>query len=87
MAFTGMAKTKREELQIPSEVLSGDFIKEFVRNVGVELAATCAVLGGQLAQDAVNVVGGREQPIQNMVLFDGEEGRGDVLALCPVVGV
>lgn len=29
------------------------------------------------------MLGAREQPIQNMMLFDGEESRGEVYALMP----
>ena len=41
----------------------------------------CAFLGGQLAQDVINVLGGREQPVQNFVVFDGEELKGLVYCL------
>ncbi|KAF3044401.1 hypothetical protein E8E12_010270 [Didymella heteroderae] len=43
-----------------------------------------AFLGGQLAQDVINVLGQREQPIQNLMLFDGEESAGPVYALHPI---
>ena len=52
--------------------------------MGSEIAPVCAFLGGQLAQDVINVVGGKEQPIQNMLLFDGEESKGPVYALHPI---
>ena len=43
-----------------------------------------AFLGGQLAQDVINVLGQREQPIQNFLLFDGEDSKGPVYALHPI---
>lgn len=45
----------------------------------------CAVLGAQVAQDVINVLGGREQPVQNMMLFDGEASVAPVYALYPIV--
>ena len=43
-----------------------------------------AALGGILAQDIINVLGKREQPIQNMILFDGEEYQAPMYALHPI---
>jgi hypothetical protein len=37
-----------------------------------------------LAQDAINVLGKREQPIQNLVLFDGEEYQAPMYSLHPI---
>lgn len=55
-----------------------------MQNVGSEISPVCAFLGGQLAQDVINVVGGKEQPIQNILLFDGERSAGPVYALHPI---
>jgi ubiquitin-like 1-activating enzyme E1 A len=48
------------------------------------MAPVTAFLGGQLAQDVINVLGNREQPIQNLMLFDGEESAGPVYTLHPI---
>jgi hypothetical protein len=55
-----------------------------VQNIAAELAPVTAWLGGQLAQDVINVLGKREQPIQNMVLFDGEDFSAPIYALHPI---
>jgi len=52
-------------------------------NVGSEIAPVTAVLGAQLAQDVINVLGGRQQPIQNMVVFNGETMEAPMYALHP----
>jgi ubiquitin-like 1-activating enzyme E1 A len=83
--FTTLATQKHAELLLPAETLTAEFLRKFLQNVGVELAPVTAFLGGQLAQDVINVVGGREQPIQNFVCFDGETSVGTVFALCPMV--
>lgn len=82
--FTTLATEKHKELQLPSENLRSDFLRSFLQNIGSELAPVTAFLGGQLAQDVINVLGQREQPIQNFLLFDGEESKGPVYALHPV---
>lgn len=86
-AFTQLAQEKAKDLQMPPGLLTEDFARGFLRNSFAELAPTCAFLGGALAQDVINVIGKREQPLQNTMLFDGEEGRSDVLALIPEVRV
>lgn len=82
--FTTLAMQKHKELKLPPATLTGDFLKSFLANLGSELAPVTAYLGGQLAQDVINVLGKREQPIQNLMLFDAEECAGPVYALHPI---
>ncbi|KAF1957371.1 hypothetical protein CC80DRAFT_43142 [Byssothecium circinans] len=83
-AFITSAKEKHLELKLLPETLTADFLKSFLANLGSELAPVTAFLGGQLAQDVINVLGKREQPIQNLMLFDGEDCAGPVYALHPI---
>lgn len=82
--FTTLATDKHKELQLPSETLRADFLRSFLQNIGSEIAPITAFLGGELAQDVINVLGQREQPIQNFLLFDGEEFKGPIYALHPI---
>ncbi|CAI6333412.1 unnamed protein product [Periconia digitata] len=82
--FTTLAMQKHKELKLPPATLTGDFLKSFLANLGSEVSPVTAYLGGQLAQDVINVLGKREQPIQNLMLFDGEECSGPVYALHPI---
>jgi ubiquitin-like 1-activating enzyme E1 A len=82
--FTSLAMEKHKELMLPAATLTADFLKSFLGNLGSELAPVTAFLGGQLAQDVINVLGKREQPIQNLMLFDGEECAAPVYALHPI---
>ncbi|KAL6708210.1 E1 ubiquitin-activating protein aos1 [Coniothyrium glycines] len=82
--FTTLANIKHKELLLPAETLTADFLRSFLQNLGSEIAPVTAFLGGQLAQDAINVLGQREQPIQNLMLFDGEESAGPVYTLHPI---
>ncbi|KAF2715204.1 hypothetical protein K504DRAFT_421755 [Pleomassaria siparia CBS 279.74] len=83
-AFTQMATNKHKDLFLPPETLKADFMRSFLQNLGSELAPVTAFLGGQLAQDVINVLGKREQPIQNMMLFDGEDSSGPIYTLNPL---
>ncbi|MCJ1354347.1 MAG: hypothetical protein MMC33_004335 [Icmadophila ericetorum] len=82
--FTTLATQKNAELQLPRELLKSEFLRSFLQNLGSELAPVTAFLGGQLAQDVINVLSQREQPIQNLLLFDGDECKGPVYALHPI---
>lgn len=82
--FTQIATEKHKELLLPADTLKADFLRSFLGNLGSELAPVTAFLGGQLAQDVINVLGQREQPIQNLMLFDAEESLGPIYALHPI---
>ncbi|KAL8927988.1 MAG: hypothetical protein Q9208_002063 [Pyrenodesmia sp. 3 TL-2023] len=82
--FTRLATDKHKELQLPPETLRSEFLRSFLQNVGSEIAPVTAFLGGQLAQDVINVLGQREQPIQNFLLFDSDDAKGPVYALHPI---
>ena len=70
--FTKLAGEKHKHLGLPSETMRSEVLRAFLSNLGSEIAPVTAVLGGQLAQDVINVLGARQQPIQNMVIFDGD---------------
>ena len=82
-SFTRSATEEHRKLQLPAETLTSEYLRCFLQNLGGELSPVTAFLGGQLAQDVINVLGQREQPVQNFLCFDGLESRGVVYALHP----
>lgn len=82
--FTTLATEKHKELQLPTETLRSEILRSFLQNLGSEITPVSAFLGGQVAQDIINVLGQREQPLQNLCIFDGEESKGPVYALHPI---
>ncbi|KAM3460099.1 hypothetical protein NHJ6243_006241 [Beauveria neobassiana] len=81
--FTQLATQKHKALRLPPETLRPEFLRAFLQNLGAEVAPVAAVLGGQLAQDVVNVLGQKQQPMQNTVIFDGHAMEALVYALHP----
>lgn len=81
--FTQLATQKHKALRLPSETLRPEFLRAFLQNLGAEVAPVAAILGGQLAQDVINVLGQKQQPIQNTVIFDGNTMEALVYALHP----
>lgn len=92
--FTRLCAEQHAALGLPAETLRSDVLRAFLQNApaeegGVsgsaapEIAPVAAVLGGQLAQDVINVLGRTQQPVQNFVVFDGEAMEAGVFALHP----
>jgi ubiquitin-like 1-activating enzyme E1 A len=79
--FTVTAKQQHQMLQLPLETLTSDILRSFIQNLGGELAPVTAFVGGQLAQDVINFLGKREQPIQNFLFFNGEDCTSNVYCL------
>lgn len=80
-AFTRSVMEKHAELGLPPETLTPEVIRLFLQGVGAEIAPVAAILGGQVAQDVINVLGQTQQPIQNTVVFDGGSMDAGVYAL------
>lgn len=85
--FTVLATQKHKALGLPDETLRSEVLRKFLQNLGSEIAPVTAVLGGQLAQDVINVLGARQQPIQNLVVFDGDTMDAPMYALHPEGGL
>ncbi|KAI5790164.1 hypothetical protein EDC01DRAFT_722346 [Geopyxis carbonaria] len=81
--FTALITTEVERLGLPADMLKAAFVRSFVENAGAELAPVAAVLGGVLAQDAINCLAKMEQPVQNLLVFDGEASACPIYVLAP----
>ncbi|EXJ72213.1 ubiquitin-like 1-activating enzyme E1 A [Cladophialophora psammophila CBS 110553] len=82
--FTRLANQKHLELSLPLETLRSDFLRAFLQNLGSEISPVVAFLGGYLAQDVINVLGQKEQPLQNWLLFDGEDFTATQFSIHPI---
>ncbi len=82
--FTKTATQCHGMLSLPGDTLTSEILRSFLQNIGSEIAPVTAILGGQLAQDVINVLGQSQQPIQNMIIFDGNKMEANQYALHPV---
>ncbi|KAI1431948.1 hypothetical protein GGR50DRAFT_697537 [Xylaria sp. CBS 124048] len=82
-SFTRSATHNHNLLSLPQETLRSEFLRSFLQNINSEIAPATAILGGQLAQDVINVLGQNQQPIQNMVIFDGNKMEANMYPLHP----
>ena len=83
-SFTQIATEKHGELQLEPDTLTSEFIRSFMQNIGSELNPSVAFLGGYLAQNAINVLSSKEQPLQNFLFFDGERDYVPTYPLHPI---
>jgi len=81
--MTGLIMEANRDLGLSDDIVKSSFIGPFVENATSEVAPVTAVLGGILAQDVINVLGKREQPLQNFLVFDGDTATAPILALHP----
>ncbi|KAL2825587.1 hypothetical protein BDW59DRAFT_146023 [Aspergillus cavernicola] len=81
--FTKLSREVHQELKLDISTLDSAFLRNFLQNLGSELSPVAAFLGGSLAQDVINVLSAREQPLQNLLLFDGEKSVAPTYPLHP----
>ncbi|RVX71490.1 hypothetical protein B0A52_05062 [Exophiala mesophila] len=82
--FTKLVNEKHLELQLPTETLRAEFLRSFLQNLGAEISPVASFLGGFLAQDVINVLGQKEAPLQNVLLFDGEDFTASQYSIHPI---
>ncbi|KAF4617491.1 hypothetical protein D9613_006075 [Agrocybe pediades] len=58
-----------------------DLIESLATTASHEFSPVCAIVGGMLGQDILKALGGREPPIANFFVFDGNTGGGTVCRL------
>lgn len=85
--FTELASETHKARGLPSETLKSEVLRSFLQGIGTEVVAATAGLGAMLAQDVIVVLGQNQQPVQNLVVVDGEEIVAPVYALHGALGV
>ncbi|KAF9257508.1 hypothetical protein L218DRAFT_935725 [Marasmius fiardii PR-910] len=55
-----------------------DLISSTIPTTPHEFSPICAVVGGMLGQDVLKALGGKDQPLANFFVFDGNTGGGSV---------
>jgi hypothetical protein len=69
--FTVVEKTTNR-LSLPSTIVTLEKTSDFIAEIqGPDLSGIAAVVGGILAQDVLNVLAGKEPPLKNWLIFDG----------------
>ncbi|KAF3925948.1 hypothetical protein ABW20_dc0106389 [Dactylellina cionopaga] len=73
----------RSDLGLGLENMDPAFAISFLDSVDAELSPVAAILGGMIAQGVINYLGKREQPLQNLLVFDGDSTNAPIYSLHP----
>ncbi|CAA7261385.1 unnamed protein product [Cyclocybe aegerita] len=79
-----MSNSLISEADVNKQVLTTvprELIEPLSTTASHEFSPVCAIVGGMLAQDILKALGGREPPIANFFVFDGNTGGGTVCRL------
>ncbi|KAM0789682.1 hypothetical protein ACM66B_006544 [Microbotryomycetes sp. NB124-2] len=68
-------------LSLKPELLSSSTAERLAATLDTEFSPTAAILGGVAGQDVLNVIGGKEQPVRNFLLMDGQTGAANIYQL------
>lgn len=68
-------------LQIPAGVVTDAIVDSFLATLNAELSPVAAILGGVVAQQVLNAISKKQQPLQNFLVFDGVASTGPVYTL------
>ncbi|KAK4701636.1 ubiquitin-like 1-activating enzyme E1 A, partial [Phenoliferia sp. Uapishka_3] len=79
--LTSTASTHLPSLGVDPSLLSSASIARIVATAPYEFPPSTAILGGICGQDVLNALGGKEEPVRNLLVFVGETGAGNVYAL------
>ncbi|KAK7207895.1 hypothetical protein BZA70DRAFT_293202 [Myxozyma melibiosi] len=79
--FEELVHNNTRDLGLPVGIITPQFVKSFLSGVGAEISPVAAIIGGAMAQDILNVLGQRQQPIQNWVVYDCDTSTAPIYTL------
>ncbi|WBW72315.1 SUMO activating enzyme E1-type Rad31 [Schizosaccharomyces osmophilus] len=74
-------KMCHEQQLDPNVILNQDFLNDFSQNSNFQWMPVISIIGGVVAQDALNSISKRQYPIDNFWIFDAETSSGPVYKL------
>ncbi|KAI5481003.1 SUMO-activating enzyme subunit 1 [Pseudohyphozyma bogoriensis] len=80
-SLTATAETYLPSISVPVSHLPSDMIARIAQTSTLEFPPSAAILGGIAGQDVLNALGGKEEPVRNLMVFDGSSGAGNVFQL------
>ncbi|KAL7337037.1 hypothetical protein BJY59DRAFT_751387 [Rhodotorula toruloides] len=79
--LSSAAQSLLPKIGVSADVLPSSEISRLATLQSTEFPPTAAIIGGILGQDILNAVGGKEEPVRNLFVFEGGGGQGKVWAL------
>lgn len=69
------------QLGLPAGIIDKDTVSSFAAHFGVEVSPVAAVLGGIIGQEVLNYISKKQQPLQNLLIFNGDTTTGPIYCL------
>lgn len=66
------------QLGLPVGIVDKKVVSSFAANLGVEISPVAAVLGGIIGQEVLNYISKKQQPLQNLLVFNGDSTIGPI---------
>ncbi|POV98554.1 hypothetical protein PSTT_14348 [Puccinia striiformis] len=70
-----------ESRGIDKSLVPKDLLRQLALTSKAEFIPSCAVIGSILSQEVLNALGGKQAPLSNFLVFDGQKGSADIYAL------
>lgn len=70
-----------QSLEIPTNVITDEYLELFSRQAFTEFSPIAAILGGTLAQDVIQFLSKKESPINNCLILDGIKSEMPIYSL------
>lgn len=75
------AEDYARQLSLPVGIVNKDIVSRFVETLHVEVSPVAAVLGGIVGQEVLNYISKKQNPLQNLLIIDGEAISGPIYCL------
>ncbi|OAV96446.1 hypothetical protein PTTG_26393 [Puccinia triticina 1-1 BBBD Race 1] len=66
---------------VDKSLVPHDLLRQLAITSRAEFIPSCAVIGSILSQEVLNALGGKQAPLANFLVFDGEKCSSDIYAL------
>jgi ubiquitin-like 1-activating enzyme E1 A len=73
--FTEYAQNYAKAHNLAANYFSSEFIANFVRCLGVEVSPIVAVFGGMIAQEVLKIISGKDEPLNNVIVYHSQVGN------------
>ncbi|KAI9610406.1 hypothetical protein H4Q26_006545 [Puccinia striiformis f. sp. tritici PST-130] len=79
--FIKVSDQLMESRGIDKSLVPKDLLRQLALTSKAEFIPSCAVIGSILSQEVLNALGGKQAPLSNFLVFDGQKGSADIYAL------
>ena len=80
VAFVGQ---RLNQAQLAPQTISTELLERVWRGHGLQVSAVCAVVGGIVAAEILKVLSGKDEPLDNVIVYDSDANSAVVQHIQP----